>query len=59
MMLVFPVARETVMIKRERPSNTVDLISIPKVILISLMTEIIAMAGMLSPILARAEPNAR
>lgn len=56
---VFPVASEIVMINSDNPRRTVDLMSIPNVIRIPLITDMIAMAGMLSPMLASAEPNAR
>ena len=59
MILVLPVASETVIIKRDSPKSIVDLISIPNVILIPVITDIMAIAGILSPILAKAEPKAR
>ncbi|CAA7197641.1 hypothetical protein CHRY9293_03714 [Chryseobacterium potabilaquae] len=59
MILVLPVASETVIIKSDSPKSIVDLISIPNVILIPVITDIMATAGMLSPILAKAEAKAR
>ena len=58
-MLVFPVAKEIVIINNDNPSKIVDLVSIPKLILIPVTTDVIAITGMLSPILAKAEPKAK
>jgi hypothetical protein len=56
---VLPVASDTVIIKRESPRSTVDFMSIPKVMRNPVKTDINAMVGILSPILASADPKAR
>lgn len=57
--LVRPVVKEMVIINKESPSRSIDFKSIPRVILKSPMTEAMATAGILSPILASADPKAR
>lgn len=57
--LVRPVAKEIVIINKGNPNRSVDFISIPSVILKSAITEAVATAGMLRPILANADPKAK
>jgi len=55
--LVRSVARETVIINKDNPKSSIDLLLIPNIILISAITK--AMKGILRPMLARAEPKAK
>lgn len=57
--LVRPVASEIVIINKDNPKSSIDLILIPNIILISAITETKAMKGILRPMLARAEPKAK
>lgn len=56
---VLPVPKEIMIVNNANNSNTIDLASIPRVMVNPVKIETIATAGMVSPILARAEPSAR
>src|SRR5450830_652855 len=58
-MVVLPVPRDSVVMMSESNNNTVDFASIPKLNCQPVINEIIATAGIVSPILANAEPSAR
>lgn len=59
MMVVRPVPKENEATSNDSKSNTVDFASIPRVRFHPLMSETSATAGIVKPILASAEPNAR
>ena len=57
--VVRPLFSESITVKTERPRRTMDFLSKPKISGKSIIVEMIATVGMLSPILANAEPSAR
>ena len=58
-MLVRPVPNDNMIVKSDRISSTMDLVSIPSVTGKPEKTDTIATAGIVKPILASAEPSAR
>lgn len=57
--LVRPVARESIMVNCARTNSTIAFISMPNVIFIPVMIDTAATAGIVSPMLASADPKAR
>lgn len=56
---VFPVTNESITVKMESSNSNVDLASIPSMITDLSYKEKTATAGIVSPVLAKAEPSAR
>ena len=57
--MVRPVLRERLDTNSDRRSSTLDLISNPRVSVQPVVSDTIATAGIVSPMLASAEPSAR
>lgn len=57
--LVLPVAKDNIMVKRDSSKSTVAFMSMPKVMVIPVKIATMATAGMVKPILAKAEPKAK
>lgn len=57
--VVRPVPNDNMLVNKAKINNSVDFVSIPSVTENPVKTDTIATAGMVSPILASAEPRAR
>ena len=57
--VVLPVPNDSMIVNRARSNKSIDFVSIPSVTEKPANTDTIATAGMVSPMLANAEPSAR